>query len=115
MKMIRFFLATLAAGLFAASCTIYGPEEPGLLVPKTVDEDASLPSIYVNGTQLHAETYGESSDPMIIALHGGPGGDYRHLLKCGALADMLSCMTSAVRAFRSGNTEIMMCRFISMT
>ena len=87
MKMIRFFLATLAAGLFAASCTIYGPEEPGLLVPKTVDEDASLPSIYVNGTQLHAETYGESSDPMIIALHGGPGGDYRHLLKCGALAD----------------------------
>lgn len=64
------------------SCETHEMDEPGLLVPLTVDEDPSLPSISVNGTQLHAESFGNPNDPMLVALHGGPGGDYRYLLNC---------------------------------
>lgn len=52
--------------------------EPGNLVPKTVDEDPSIPAVEVNGTRLHLETFGDPANPVIIFLHGGPGaGDYR--------------------------------------
>ncbi len=54
--------------------------KPGALVPLTVDQDASLPSLSVNGTLLHVETHGNPSDPLLILIHGGPGGDYRSLL-----------------------------------
>ncbi len=63
------------------------PNDPGNLVAKTVDEDPSLPRIEVNGTMLHAETFGDPNDPLIMVLHGGPGGDYRGLLALQALAD----------------------------
>ncbi len=56
------------------------PADPGSLVPKTVDENRSLPSINVNGTQLHAEAFGNPADPMVVFLHGGPGSDYRNAL-----------------------------------
>ncbi len=78
---------TLTIALPLSSCDILHPEEPGLLVPKTVDEDPTLPSIFVNGTQLHAETFGNPDNPMLVVLHGGPGGDYRSMLKCQAFAD----------------------------
>src|SRR5829696_1711314 len=60
--------------------------EEGNLVPKTVENDLSLPSISVNGTVLHAETYGNPDSAMVVVLHGGPGADYRHLLNCKELA-----------------------------
>ena len=56
-------------------------------VPATVVDDASLPQIEINGVRLHAETYGDPSNPVIIVLHGGPGGDYRSQLGAKALAD----------------------------
>ncbi len=69
-----------------AACNELDIKQPGLLVPKTVDQDASLPSISVANTKLHAETFGQSTDPMVIVLHGGPGVDYRSLLNCQQLA-----------------------------
>jgi proline iminopeptidase len=79
MRAVLFFaFAAMLAGLI--SCKPLDPNDPGVLVPRTVNEDASLPSIFVNGTQLHAETSGNPADPMIVVLHGGPGGDYRSLL-----------------------------------
>lgn len=57
--------------------TLVDPDEPGNLVPKTVAEDPLLPNIEVNGTKLHAESFGDIRNPIIIFLHGGPGGDYR--------------------------------------
>ncbi|UNY98546.1 alpha/beta hydrolase [Zhouia spongiae] len=62
-------------------------DEPGNLVPKTVMEDANLPSITVNGTVLHSETYGNPGHPMVLFLHGGPGADYRNALRVKQLAD----------------------------
>jgi proline iminopeptidase len=57
------------------------PNEPGNLVPRTVTEDLSLPAVELNGTRFHAETFGNPANPVIVFLHGGPGGDYRSLLK----------------------------------
>lgn len=62
-------------------------DEPGNLVQKTVDQDSSLPAIEANGALLHSEAFGPENGTMIVALHGGPGGDYRYLLNCKELAD----------------------------
>lgn len=59
----------------------------GNLVPKTVDQDATIPSIFVNGTQLHSETFGNPNNPMLVFLHGGPGSDYRNGLNVQQLAN----------------------------
>jgi proline iminopeptidase len=85
-NLFSMFVSAALAVVTFASCDILEPEQPGLLVPLTVDEDPSLPSIAVNGTQLHAETFGNPNDPMIVVLHGGPGGDYRALLNCSMFA-----------------------------
>lgn len=73
-------IATLAiAGLGA--CETMEPSEPGALVPATVTEDPTLPAIEMNGSRFHLETFGDPADPVIVFLHGGPGGDYRSLLR----------------------------------
>lgn len=82
-KMISLGLL-LALGCLISSCQKgeLDPSQPGHLVPLTVDQDPSLPAIAVNGTLLHSEAFGNPGDPLIIVLHGGPGGDYRYLLNC---------------------------------
>lgn len=71
-----------------SSCSdLTDPLTPGTLVPLTVDQDSSLPSLQINGTLLHVETYGKPTDPIIIMIHGGPGGDYRSLLEAKAFAN----------------------------
>lgn len=82
---LRFAMA-LATAVTLGACDILDPDTPGLLVPLTVDEDPTLPSITVNGTHLHAETFGNPADPMIVVLHGGPGEDYRRMLNCSRFA-----------------------------
>ena len=62
-------------------------KDDGVLVPLTVMEDNTLPSININGVVLHSETYGDPSHPMLVAIHGGPGGDYRGLLNFKQLVD----------------------------
>ncbi len=78
----------LSALIFTSGCTkgkfIY---DEGNLVPKTVGQDPSLPSVSVNGTQLHAEALGDPDSALIVVLHGGPGADYRSLLKCKEFAN----------------------------
>lgn len=69
------------------ACEELDPGKSGLLVPLTVDEDSSLPSITVNNTKLHAETFGNPTNPMVVFLHGGPGGDYRNALSVKDLAN----------------------------
>ncbi len=87
--MKNLWLVCVAAALAVftlSSCETVDPDMPGALVPLTVDEDGTLPSISVNGTRLHAETFGNPDDPMIVVLHGGPGGDYRGMLKLSKFA-----------------------------
>ncbi len=75
-KWINLVLVALAG----AACDTMSPSEPGNLVPRTVMEDASLPAIEMNGLRFHAQTFGNPANPVIIFLHGGPGGDYRGML-----------------------------------
>ena len=82
---LRLLFILLLLGAF--SCQLEDPSTPGLLVPRTVDQDPTLPSLAINGTLLHVETYGKSSDPLLVLIHGGPGGDYRSLLPAKAMAN----------------------------
>ena len=75
----------LVTGVAVAACDIMSPDDPGNLVPPTVEEDASLPAIEMNGSRFHAETFGDPANPVIVFLHGGPGGDYRSLLALNRL------------------------------
>lgn len=70
--------------LFACSKELH---QSGNLVPKTVDEDASLPAISVNQSLLHSEAFGHPDSTLIVCIHGGPGGDYRYILNCRDLAE----------------------------
>ena len=88
MKLLTFKLFIIGAFLVASGCqeSDVSPAARGMLVPKTVDQDPALPQLHINGTRLHVESYGNPSNPMIVVLHGGPGGDFRSMLKCKAFA-----------------------------
>ncbi len=87
MKHKVIFLATLLSTILFSGCEKEADiHRPGNLVPKTVDQDPALPHIRVNGTKLHSEAFGDPADPMVVFLHGGPGGDYRNALSLQQLA-----------------------------
>jgi proline iminopeptidase len=83
--MRKLFFIALSGCLFF-SCKKEEWSKPGALVPMTVDQNSSLPSLEINGTQLHVETFGNPTDPLLIILHGGPGGDYRSMLSAQTFA-----------------------------
>ena len=87
MKFINLFIVVFTLSIFLACEKPKFIHDDGNLVPKTVEHDPSLPSISVNGTQLHAEAFGQNSNPIVVVIHGGPGADYKYLLKCKAFAD----------------------------
>jgi len=55
-------------------------------VPKTVENNQSIPFIVVNDVVFHAQTFGNDSNKTVIIIHGGPGNDYRYLLPIKALS-----------------------------
>jgi proline iminopeptidase len=73
-------LPILLTALVAGCSGLLEPDAPGNLVPGTVDDDPTLPAVELAGTRLHLETFGDPGAPVIVFLHGGPGGDYRSLL-----------------------------------
>ena len=76
------WLPVALAGLAATACDgVMEPGGEGNLVPRTVAEDANLPAIEMNGSRFHLETFGDPTSPVVVFLHGGPGGDYRSLLR----------------------------------
>jgi proline iminopeptidase len=56
-------------------------------VMATVTENLSLPRLDVNDVTLHGEITGPDGAPLVIVLHGGPGGDHRSLKGLAALSD----------------------------
>lgn len=65
----------------------YFSNSPEISVRKTVSQDASIPSIDVNGTRLHIQSWGEEHEDVIIGLHGGPGNDSGYLHVLSQLSD----------------------------
>jgi len=85
--MRRIILSVVVATILSACTKGKTIDEAGNLVPLTVEKDASLPSIYINLSKFHAETFGNPANKMLVVLHGGPGSDYRYLLNCKEFAN----------------------------
>lgn len=77
--------------LAVTTCDMTNPNQIGVLVPATADQNPSLPqiSIKVGGhtRKIHLETFGADTLPPLFVLHGGPGADYRHLMPLSALSE----------------------------
>ena len=84
MKSLLFFALLITV---SACSDLTDPLTPGYLVPQTVEADPSLPSLEINGTLMHVETFGIPTDPIVVMIHGGPGSDYRSLLEAKAFAN----------------------------
>ena len=88
MKHVKFCILLLISLIGLWGCTKENRiNEEGNLVPKTVEQDPTLPSLPVNGSLLHAETFGNPDSALLVVLHGGPGSDYRYLLNCKEFAN----------------------------
>lgn len=86
------FIGATALIILSTGCKkIYDEEAPGILVPPTADQDPNLPQLTINvagqARAVHLQTFGDSSNPAVFVLHGGPGADFRLLLPLKALAD----------------------------
>jgi len=62
-------------------------DEPGNLVPKTVDQDPSIPSIKIDDRLLHSEAFGHPDSTLVVCIHGGPSADYRYMLNAKDLVN----------------------------
>ncbi|EAQ04133.1 hydrolase [Pseudooceanicola batsensis HTCC2597] len=56
-------------------------------VPVTVTGDAVLSRLHGEGVLLHGRVTGAEDAPLVVVLHGGPGGDHRSLLALEGLSD----------------------------
>jgi len=78
----------LTAACIALVLTMYFATRGTYEVASLVTEDDSLPSVIVDGIELHMrQVDGPADAPTIIVLHGGPGGDFRSLLALNALSE----------------------------
>jgi proline iminopeptidase len=79
-------MCCVASALSLPGCLDSGDD--GLWVPLTVTDDPSLPRFELeDGRLVHLRTFGDPSSPVVIVLHGGPGGDHRDQLHLEALSD----------------------------
>jgi proline iminopeptidase len=77
----------IVAGLVALFTLFYVLTIGDYAVAETVAQDPSISHITIDGVTFHAETFGDPANPVVIVIHGGPGGDYRSLLSLQALSD----------------------------
>jgi proline iminopeptidase len=83
--------ALIAGALFSA-CPIASLDDPGALVPATVDEDPALPCLDINGTRLHLESYGDPESDTMLFFHGGPGDSMEYMRPLIAMSDRFQCV-----------------------
>lgn len=75
-------IALVVGSMETTACgNVMEPGKSGNLVPLTVAEDPSLPAIDMNGSRFHLQTFGNPANPVVVFLHGGPGSDYRSMLR----------------------------------
>lgn len=76
-------ILVLSTLFFYAALILFFPLE----FIETVDDDSNLPSILFNENIFHSETFGDPQKPVLLGIHGGPGGDYRYMLSLKELSD----------------------------
>jgi proline iminopeptidase len=87
MSSVFIVLGFLIAGAGIAFVSLWVLTRGDYTVLATVTDDPLLPAREVLGIRLHAQEVGPEAGEAVIVLHGGPGGDYRSLLRLAALAD----------------------------
>lgn len=80
-------LATLLGVMVVALLMLYLAAAGDYPVPATAADDPDVPTVTIDGVTFHAEAFGDPAAQTVIAIHGGPGADYRYLLPLQALAD----------------------------
>ena len=76
--MNRFCVVVLLAALLTSGC---------VRMPKTAAQDSSIAHLMLNDHHFHYQTQGDTSNPVVIVLHGGPGADSRYLTPLLQLSD----------------------------
>ena len=90
MKILKWsgiFLGSCVALVFLLSLYLWVSTRGDYLVPLTADQDSTLPVFELDGYKFHVQTRGRAGAPVVIVLHGGPGGDLSYLRDLDALAD----------------------------
>ena len=75
-------LVILTGLLFFTVAVLFFP----IKLVNTVDNDPTIPAIKLNDHTFHSEAFGDPANPVIIAVHGGPGADYRYMQSLKALS-----------------------------
>ena len=87
LKITGYSLGGLLIILLIGAAALYITTAGDYPVLPTVTDNPDLPHVTIDGYTFHAQTFGNPDNPVIIVLHGGPGGDHRSLLGLQALAD----------------------------
>ena len=87
LKTLGIIALGIVVGLVALFILAYVLTIGDYAVPETVAQDPSIPHVTIDGVTYHAETFGDPANPVVIVIHGGPGGDYRSTLYLQALSD----------------------------
>ena len=87
LKVLGLALLASLALVIAAALGLFIATRGSHTVPATVADDPTLPHVTIDGVTFHAETFGDRNNPVVVVVHGGPGGDYGGLLNLHALAD----------------------------
>lgn len=86
-KYIGLVAATILTLALVTAVGMFITTRGSYTVPATVADDPTLPRVEINGITLHAETFGDPTNPIVVVVHGGPGGDYGYLLNLHQLED----------------------------
>ncbi|GKY86547.1 alpha/beta fold hydrolase [Sinisalibacter aestuarii] len=89
MRLIRFILvgvAVIVGVTVLAGISLYFSTSGVYTVPATVSDDPGLDRLEVDGVGLHVRIVGPQDAPVIVVLHGGPGGDFHSLEGFDALS-----------------------------
>lgn len=88
MKRVLKWIAVICVCLVGAFLSLFLGTRGDYSVARLVTDDPTLPSQTIAGVQLHLRVHeGPTDAPVIIVLHGGPGGDFRSLTALASLSD----------------------------
>jgi len=87
LKTLGKIMLAIVVGLVALFILCYLLTIGEYAVAKTVAQDPPVPHITIDGVTFHAQTFRDPANPVVIAIHGGPGADYRSMLSLQTLSD----------------------------
>lgn len=87
LKLVGKIVVGILAGIVALFVLLYLLTMGEYHVAQTVAQDPSLPHVTIDGVTYHAQTFGDPANPVVITVHGGPGGDYRSILSLQDLSN----------------------------